>query len=205
MEAALTRSGGEYQRYGSTTHKQVYIYGSLDTRPDRAQAQFRRGLGDRRLAAAGIPGADRSRGGTEAARARRRGARHDLRESLHEGGVAGRGAQRRGDRRLWAALDGREVPRQSEQGDRRLNGAARLARRRVLVDRAGHAVGVDARGIAAASRAARASASSGASAFGTTGSAPCGSSGAITLASATRMRSPSASPMPTSSSKYSTS
>jgi len=33
MEAALTRSAKEYSRYGSTTHKQVYIYGILDTRP----------------------------------------------------------------------------------------------------------------------------------------------------------------------------
>jgi len=31
METALMRSAGAYQRYGSTTHKQVYIYGALDT------------------------------------------------------------------------------------------------------------------------------------------------------------------------------
>jgi NADPH:quinone reductase len=41
MEAALVRSGGEYQRYGSTTHKQVYIYGALDTGP----TEFRRNFG----------------------------------------------------------------------------------------------------------------------------------------------------------------
>ncbi len=33
MEAALNRSATEYSRYGSTTHKQVYLYGGLDTRP----------------------------------------------------------------------------------------------------------------------------------------------------------------------------
>ena len=33
MEAAINRSAKEYSRYGSTTHKQVYIYGSLDTGP----------------------------------------------------------------------------------------------------------------------------------------------------------------------------
>ena len=33
MEAALLRSAKEYQRYGSTTHKQVYIYGALDLGP----------------------------------------------------------------------------------------------------------------------------------------------------------------------------
>ena len=30
MEAAINRSAGEYSRYGSSTHKQVYLYGSLD-------------------------------------------------------------------------------------------------------------------------------------------------------------------------------
>ncbi|MGC9960555.1 MAG: zinc-binding dehydrogenase [Acidimicrobiales bacterium] len=30
MESALSRTDGQYSRYGSTTHKQVYIYGGLD-------------------------------------------------------------------------------------------------------------------------------------------------------------------------------
>jgi NADPH:quinone reductase-like Zn-dependent oxidoreductase len=33
MELALNKTAKEYSRYGSTTHKQVYIYGSLDTGP----------------------------------------------------------------------------------------------------------------------------------------------------------------------------
>ena len=33
MEIALNKTAKEYSRYGSTTHKQVYIYGSLDTGP----------------------------------------------------------------------------------------------------------------------------------------------------------------------------
>ena len=33
MEAALVRTGEGYSRYGSTTHKQVYIYGGLDRAP----------------------------------------------------------------------------------------------------------------------------------------------------------------------------
>ncbi len=33
IEAALNRTAKEYSRYGSTTHKQVYIYGGLDTGP----------------------------------------------------------------------------------------------------------------------------------------------------------------------------
>ena len=40
MEAALNRSAKEYSRYGSTTHKQVYLYGSLDTGPTEFRRQF---------------------------------------------------------------------------------------------------------------------------------------------------------------------
>ncbi len=40
MEAALTRSATEYSRYGSTTHKQVYIYGALDTGPTVLSRSF---------------------------------------------------------------------------------------------------------------------------------------------------------------------
>ncbi|OAI40094.1 NADH oxidase [bacterium SCGC AG-212-C10] len=41
MEAALNRSAKEYSRYGSTTHKQVYIYGGLD----RSETRFTRAFG----------------------------------------------------------------------------------------------------------------------------------------------------------------
>jgi NADPH2:quinone reductase len=40
MEAALLRSAKEYQRYGSTTHKQVYIYGALDLGPTTLTRNF---------------------------------------------------------------------------------------------------------------------------------------------------------------------
>jgi len=40
MEAALNRSAKEYSRYGSTTHKQVYLYGGLDTRPTEFVRNF---------------------------------------------------------------------------------------------------------------------------------------------------------------------
>jgi NADPH2:quinone reductase len=40
MEAALTRTAKEYSRYGSTTHKQVYIYGGLDRGPTQFQRTF---------------------------------------------------------------------------------------------------------------------------------------------------------------------
>jgi NADPH2:quinone reductase len=41
MEAAATRTAKEYSRYGSTVHKQVYIYGGLD----RGPTQFNRTFG----------------------------------------------------------------------------------------------------------------------------------------------------------------
>ena len=40
MEAALNRNAKEYSRYGSTTHKQVYLYGGLDTRPTEFNRNF---------------------------------------------------------------------------------------------------------------------------------------------------------------------
>ncbi len=40
MEAALNRTAAEYSRYGSTTHKQVYIYGSLDRGPTEFTRTF---------------------------------------------------------------------------------------------------------------------------------------------------------------------
>lgn len=40
MEAAINRTAKEYSRYGSTTHKQVYIYGGLDTRPTEFNRNF---------------------------------------------------------------------------------------------------------------------------------------------------------------------
>ena len=40
MEAAANRSAKEYSRYGSTTFKQVYIYGGLDTRPTELVRDF---------------------------------------------------------------------------------------------------------------------------------------------------------------------
>jgi NADPH:quinone reductase len=40
MEAALNRTAREYSRYGSTTHKQVYLYGGLDPRPTEFVRNF---------------------------------------------------------------------------------------------------------------------------------------------------------------------
>jgi NADPH2:quinone reductase len=40
MEAAINRSAKEYSRYGSSTHKQVYLYGGLDTSPTEFVRSF---------------------------------------------------------------------------------------------------------------------------------------------------------------------
>jgi NADPH2:quinone reductase len=40
MEAALLRNATSYSRYGSPTHKQVYLYGSLDTGPTQFSRSF---------------------------------------------------------------------------------------------------------------------------------------------------------------------
>jgi NADPH:quinone reductase-like Zn-dependent oxidoreductase len=40
MEAALTRDAKEYSRYGSDVHKQVYLYGTLDTGPTEFVRNF---------------------------------------------------------------------------------------------------------------------------------------------------------------------
>jgi NADPH2:quinone reductase len=40
MEAAANMAPGEYSRYGSTTHKQVYIYGGLDRSPTELTRNF---------------------------------------------------------------------------------------------------------------------------------------------------------------------
>ena len=40
MEAAINKTAKEYSRYGSMTHKQVYIYGRLDTNPTELFGNF---------------------------------------------------------------------------------------------------------------------------------------------------------------------
>src|SRR6267378_3042684 len=40
MEAAANKTAKVYSRYGSTVYKQVYIYGSLDTRPTELVRSF---------------------------------------------------------------------------------------------------------------------------------------------------------------------
>jgi hypothetical protein len=99
MEIALNRTAKEYSRYGSTTHKQVYIYGGLDRGPTQLNRAFGMawGIGGWLL----TPFLQKI--GFEAAQ--------KLRER-----VARRRPPARGDRGLRQAGHGREVPDQPEQG-----------------------------------------------------------------------------------------
>ena len=40
MEIAINKTAKEYNRYGSNVHKQVYVYGGLDTRPIELNRAF---------------------------------------------------------------------------------------------------------------------------------------------------------------------
>src|SRR5204863_8155989 len=40
MEVAANRNAAAYSRYGSTTHKQVYVYGRLDPRPSELDGSY---------------------------------------------------------------------------------------------------------------------------------------------------------------------
>ena len=116
MEAAANMNAKTYSRYGSSVHKQVYIYGGLDVRP----TELTRGFG----MAWGVGGwllfpflqkigpAE----GAEAARPGRRRTEDDVRQPLHEGRVTARSAAASDDRRVQQARHRREIPDQSEQG-----------------------------------------------------------------------------------------
>ena len=66
MEAALNRTTKEYSRYGSSTLKQVYIYGGLDTGPTELNRNFGMAWGIGGWLLVPVPAADRRRGGPAA-------------------------------------------------------------------------------------------------------------------------------------------
>ena len=119
MEIAANKTAKEYSRYGSNVHKQVYIYGSLDTRPTELSRAFGMtwGVGGwlltpflQKIGPAEIG---------QAAPARRFRTQDHLRQPLHAGGVAAGDAAARQHRGLQQALHRREIPDQPEQGLRR--------------------------------------------------------------------------------------
>ena len=116
MEIAANKTAKVYSRYGSSVHKQVYIYGGLDTASDRTEPGVRHGLGRRRLAAVSVPAEDRPGRRRKAAPARGRRTQDHLRQPLHPGGVAAGGAAALAHRRLRQARHRREISDQSEQG-----------------------------------------------------------------------------------------
>ena len=92
MEIAANKTAKVYSRYGSSVHKQVYIYGGLDPGPIELEPGVRHGLGRRRLAAVSVPAENRAGRRREAAPARGRRTQDDLCQPLHAGGVAAGGA-----------------------------------------------------------------------------------------------------------------
>ena len=118
MEAAAMANAPGFNRYGSSVHKQVYIYGGLDTSPTVLHRNFGLAWGLGGLAAHAVSRTGRPRGGGAAAPAcRRRGDDH-VREPLRQGDLARRGTRPRKHRGLQQARDRREVPRQPEQRHR---------------------------------------------------------------------------------------
>ena len=115
MEAALNTTAKEYSRYGSTTHKQVYLYGGLDTSPTELERNFGMawGMGGwllspflQRIGAA-------RRAGAEGACRRR--TEDDVREPLHAHRLARRRAAGRRDRGVRPARDRVESADRSER------------------------------------------------------------------------------------------
>ena len=115
MEMALNKTATTYSRYGSTTHKQVYIYGGLNTGPIELTRNYGQawGVGGWLL----TPFLQKI-GRPEQARLRERvvnGPEDDLRQPLHQDDLAAGGARSQEHRRLQQARDRREVLDQSEQ------------------------------------------------------------------------------------------
>jgi NADPH:quinone reductase-like Zn-dependent oxidoreductase len=110
MERAAS-AGQEFNRYGSDTLKQVYIYGGLDRSPTTLTRNFRDGLEPRWLAAHPVPGADRRRGHRTPSATGRLGDHHHVRQYLHRPDLTRPGDRRRRRPPLRQDGDGREVPR----------------------------------------------------------------------------------------------
>jgi hypothetical protein len=89
MEAVASAAAGSYSRYGSTVHKQVYIYGSLDRGPTELTRNFGMAWG---IGGWLLTSFLQQIGPEDVARLRRRvaGEHHHLREQLHRPGIASR-------------------------------------------------------------------------------------------------------------------
>ena len=114
MEAAVNRTSGNYSRYGSSIHKQVYIYGGPRHAPHGTGPRLRHVLGRQRLAvhqpvAAGRAGPTAELRQRVADELKTTFASHYTRE------IPGGGAAARHHRRLQQARHRREVSDRSEQ------------------------------------------------------------------------------------------
>ena len=114
MEAAASAAAGSYSRYGSTVHKQVYIYGSLDRGPTELTRNFGMAWGvggwllTPFLQRIGLDGLVRLRSRVAA------GLTHHLRQHLHRRGLAGWRPRSRRYRRVLTPGHRAEVPHHPE-------------------------------------------------------------------------------------------
>ena len=92
MEIAANKTAKVYSRYGSSVHKQVYIYGGLDIRPTELNRSFGMAWGIGGWLLVPVPAEDRTGRRRQAARARGRRTQDHLCQPLHPGRVAGGGA-----------------------------------------------------------------------------------------------------------------
>jgi len=113
MEAALNRTAKEYSRYGTTAHKQVYIYGGLDTGRPTPKTQRGHVLGRGRLAAVSVPAEDRTTARRRAAPARGQRIEDHVRKRLLAGNLIDGSPAAEGHRGLQQAGDRDQVRDQS--------------------------------------------------------------------------------------------
>ena len=112
----LNKTAKEYSRYGSTVHKQVYVYGSLDPRPIELNRSFGMAWGvggwllTPFLQKIGRPTAQKLRERVVAE------LKTTFASHYTQGGLAAGGAAAREHRRLQQARHRREIPDQPEQG-----------------------------------------------------------------------------------------
>ena len=116
MEDALNRASQEYSRDGSTTHKQLYLYGGLDTSPTEFVRNFGMAWGMGGWLLFSVPSQDRHRGSIEAEAASGGRTEDDLLEPLRRRALAGRGTTTRMDHGLRPTGHGDQVPDKSKQG-----------------------------------------------------------------------------------------
>jgi len=106
MEAALLKKATQYSRYGSTTHKQVYIYGGLGQGPIELNRNFGMAWGIGGWLITPLPAEDRTRRRAKTEAARCNGTENHLRKRLRRRSIVGRSPGPQVHRGLRPSRDG---------------------------------------------------------------------------------------------------